>query len=119
MVGGGQHAPCVSPGRLVADYTDRRGHFNQRETPEAREALREEMEEKENARAKKAKKEMESYKEAREKWAKRLTNLKILSGIVLLGMCEWTPSPDRGAERSPPQSRGAVSCRTDILRSRY
>jgi len=48
------------------------------------------MEEKEKARAKKAKKELKSYKEARVKWAKRLTNLKILSGIVVLGICEWS-----------------------------
>lgn len=65
-----------------------RGHFNQRETPEAREALREEMEDKEKDRAKKAKKEMKEYEDSRKKWAKRLANLKLLSGIVIIGLCE-------------------------------
>lgn len=68
--------------------TDLRGHFNQRETPEAQEALREEMQDKEKERAEKAKKVMEEYAKGRKKWAKRLTNLKILSGIVVLGICK-------------------------------
>jgi hypothetical protein len=46
------------------------------------------MQDKEKERADKAKKVMEDYAKGRKKWAKRLINLKVLSGIVVLGLCE-------------------------------
>ncbi|CAD6565507.1 MAG: hypothetical protein TREMPRED_001415 [Tremellales sp. Tagirdzhanova-0007] len=45
------------------------GHFNQRETPEAREGLRLEMEDKEAERQKKAKKAMKDYDDTRKRQA--------------------------------------------------
>ncbi|WVR04349.1 hypothetical protein IAU60_001350 [Kwoniella sp. DSM 27419] len=62
------------------------GHYNQRETPEAREQLRLEVEAKEESRQKAAKKRMKEYEGARKRWQKRLTHLKILSAIVILGI---------------------------------
>ncbi|KAK4688620.1 hypothetical protein P7C73_g1485, partial [Tremellales sp. Uapishka_1] len=64
------------------------GHFNQRETPEAREALRLEMEAKEELRVSKAKKALKSAEATRKKWTQRMTRLKVLSGIVIMGLCE-------------------------------
>jgi hypothetical protein len=49
----------------------RSGHFNQRETPEAREKMRVEMEKKEEQRVKKAKKAMEGMEKERKKWVLR------------------------------------------------
>ncbi|WRT65174.1 uncharacterized protein IL334_002117 [Kwoniella shivajii] len=62
------------------------GHYNQRETPEAREQLRLEMESKEIARQKKAKKALEQYEDDRKKWQKRLIRLKMISAIVIIGI---------------------------------
>ncbi|KAK6904169.1 hypothetical protein I203_107685 [Kwoniella mangroviensis CBS 8507] len=62
------------------------GHYNQRETPEAREQLRLEVEAKESARQKKAKKAIEAYEKNRKKWQKRLTHLKMISAIVIIGI---------------------------------
>ncbi|WVF70440.1 hypothetical protein IAT40_005230 [Kwoniella sp. CBS 6097] len=62
------------------------GHYNQRETPEAREQLRLEMEGKEAARQKKAKKALKEYEANTKKWQKRLTHLKVISAIVIIGI---------------------------------
>ncbi|KAE8538958.1 hypothetical protein D1P53_005327 [Cryptococcus gattii VGV] len=62
------------------------GHYNQRETPAAREQLKAEMEAKESARQKKAKKTIEAFEAARQKWTTRLTHLKVLMSIISLGL---------------------------------
>ncbi|WWC59034.1 uncharacterized protein I303_101580 [Kwoniella dejecticola CBS 10117] len=62
------------------------GHHNQRETPEAREQLRLEVEGKEEKRLKKAKKAIEAYENSRKKWQKRLVHLKMISAIVIIGI---------------------------------
>ncbi|KAK8846614.1 hypothetical protein IAR55_005700 [Kwoniella newhampshirensis] len=62
------------------------GHFNQRETPEMLEQLRLETEGKEKARQAKAKKALKKFEARRAKWTKRLTHLKIISGIVVVGL---------------------------------
>lgn len=49
------------------------------------------MEDQEKERADKAKKEIKAYEDSRKKWAKRLANLKILSGIVVIGLCRYSP----------------------------
>nr|XP_019005576.1 uncharacterized protein I203_02433 [Kwoniella mangroviensis CBS 8507]OCF69037.1 hypothetical protein I203_02433 [Kwoniella mangroviensis CBS 8507] len=67
------------------------GHYNQRETPEAREQLRLEVEAKESARQKKAKKAIEAYEKNRKKWQKRLTHLKMISAIVIIGIYGLDP----------------------------
>ncbi|WWC67524.1 uncharacterized protein I206_101432 [Kwoniella pini CBS 10737] len=62
------------------------GHYNQRETPEAREQFRLEVENKEKKRQKKAKKAIEEYEKSRKKWQKRLIHLKLISIIVIIGI---------------------------------
>lgn len=62
------------------------GHYNQRETPAARERLKAEMEAKESGRQKKAKKTIEAFEAARQKWTTRLTHLKVLMSIISLGL---------------------------------
>ncbi|ORY34699.1 hypothetical protein BCR39DRAFT_121771 [Naematelia encephala] len=62
------------------------GHFNQTETPEHREALKHEMQEKEDKRLEKAKKIAEEYDKQRKKWNKRLTNLEMVSGIIIISL---------------------------------
>ena len=96
------------------------GHFNQRDTPEAREAMFEEMQDKENERAKRAKKEMKAYQDGRKKWAKRLANLKILCGIVVLGLCEYRAGRRMiETDSSPSQGRCHLPCRAHLLYLRY
>ncbi|AFR94785.2 hypothetical protein C343_02870 [Cryptococcus neoformans C23] len=62
------------------------GHYNQRETPAAREQLKAEMEAKESARQKRAKKAIKEFETARKKWTTRLTNLKVLMSIISVGL---------------------------------
>ncbi|WWC87317.1 uncharacterized protein L201_002206 [Kwoniella dendrophila CBS 6074] len=62
------------------------GHYNQRETPEAREQLRLQVEAKESARQKKAKKAIEEYESNRKKWQKRLVHLRMISAIIIIGI---------------------------------
>lgn len=62
------------------------GHYNQRETPAARDQLKAEMEAKESARQKKAKKAIKEFETARKKWTTRLTNLKVLMSIICIGL---------------------------------
>lgn len=71
MVGGRKQRSCVRQNSIfvllspLTMYSS--GHFNQKETPEAREELRLEMEDKEEERQKKAKKAMEEYEDSRKK----------------------------------------------------
>lgn len=62
------------------------GHYNQRETPAARDQLKAEMEAKESARQKRAKKTIKEFETARQKWTTRLTNLKVLMSIISIGL---------------------------------
>ncbi|ADV22023.1 hypothetical protein I305_03894 [Cryptococcus gattii E566] len=73
-------------GGYVCMYVFFSGHYNQRETPAARERLKAEMEAKESARQKKAKKTIEAFEAARQKWTTRLTHLKVLMSIISLGL---------------------------------
>lgn len=72
--------------KYVRMYVFFSGHYNQRETPAARERLKAEMEAKESARQKKAKKTIEAFEAARQKWTTRLTHLKVLMSIISLGL---------------------------------
>ena len=48
------------------------------------------MEDKETERQKKAKKALKEYEKSKKAWSKRLANLKIVCGIIVLGLCEST-----------------------------
>jgi hypothetical protein len=77
------------------------------------------MEDKEKDRAARAKKEMKAYEDSRKKWAKRLANLKLLIGIVVIGLCTFPDPPSERLElvlmSSPPQSRGHLPGGIDLL----
>ncbi|ODN75244.1 hypothetical protein L202_06436 [Cryptococcus amylolentus CBS 6039] len=73
-----------------AGNTPHVGHYNQRETPAAREQMRKEMEVKEAQRQKEAKKRLKAMEGERTKWQKRLTHLKVIMAIVCVGLVSKT-----------------------------
>ena len=69
------------------------------------------MKEKEEERAEKAKKEMKAYKAERKKWAKRLANLKIMCGIIVLGLCKSALD----TQADPVHRTAAVFCLAGLI----
>ncbi|UOH80695.1 hypothetical protein LQV05_003351 [Cryptococcus neoformans] len=89
LAGGGENCSSLKNAWEAAALTAgtrSSGHYNQRETPAARDQLKAEMEAKESARQKKAKKAIKEFETARKKWTTRLTNLKVLMSIISIGL---------------------------------